>query len=241
MNQVDIKQALKQHLEIESFISGGVTVKSKTALPKTAQKEKKITADNQKQKQLEEIAVRVSQCTNCALSKTRNKTVPGEGNPDADIVFIGEGPGGDEDKQGRPFVGRAGKLLDKIIQAMGLDRSDVFIGNIIKCRPPNNRDPKMEEISQCHPFLQQQLEIIDPKIIVALGSPAAKTLLDTTEGIGKLRGRFHEYVPGFGKKPIKLMPTYHPAYLLRNYTKDSRGKVWEDMKKVMQELNLPIQ
>ena len=153
---------------------------------------------------------------------------------------MGEGPGADEDAQGRPFVGRAGKLLDKIIEACGLKRSDVFICNILKCRPPGNRDPKPDEIINCLPYLQRQLETINPEIIVALGAHAAKTLLDTNKPIGQLRGQFHEYYTGMGRPPIKLMPTYHPAYLLRNYSQDNRKRVWEDMKKVLEELGLPI-
>ena len=155
-------------------------------------------------------------------------------------MFVGEAPGADEDSQGRPFVGRAGKLLDNIIKAMGLERGDVFICNILKCRPPGNRDPRPEEIVSCLPYLQKQLEIIDPEIIVALGAHAAKTLLKTNEAIGRLRGHFHDYYTGVGKPPIKLMPTYHPAYLLRSYSPDNRRRVWEDMQKVLAELDLPI-
>jgi len=155
-------------------------------------------------------------------------------------MFVGEAPGADEDAQGRPFVGRAGQLLDRIIAAMGLQRSDVYIANILKCRPPENRDPRAEEIVSCLPYLQRQIELIRPEIIVALGAHAARTLLDTTKSIGQLRGRFHEYYPGFGQPPIKLMATYHPAYLLRNYSQENRRRVWEDMKKVLTELGLPI-
>jgi DNA polymerase len=155
-------------------------------------------------------------------------------------MFIGEAPGADEDAQGRPFVGRAGQLLDKIICACGLKREDVFIGNILKCRPPGNRDPREEEIFNCLPYLQRQIEAIGPEVIVALGAHAAKTLLETDKSIGQLRGRFHEYSVGIGRPPIKLMATYHPAYILRNYTPETRGRVWEDMKKVLVELGLPV-
>lgn len=236
MNQEDLTRSAIQHLEMENYISGGTVIKSEKKIPDT----KPASPSGEKQAKLDEIAAEIAQCTQCPLSETRTKTVAGEGNPDADIVFIGEGPGANEDKQGKPFVGRAGKLLDNIIKAMGLSREDVFIGNIIKCRPPGNRDPKPDEIKSCFGYLQKQLEIIEPKVIIALGSPAAKSLLDTTEGIGKLRGKFHEYVPDIGKKPIKLMPTYHPAYLLRNYTKDARSKVWSDVQKVLEELGLPV-
>jgi len=191
-------------------------------------------------KGLEEIAEQVRKCQKCGLGEIRTNAVPGEGNPNARIVFVGEGPGADEDAQGRPFVGRAGQLLDKIIKACGLKRSDVYICNIIKCRPPGNRDPRPEEIVNCLPFLQAQLELIKPEVIVALGAPAAKTLLNTNKPIGQLRGRFHEYIADFGSKPVKLMPTYHPAYLLRSYSPENRKKVWEDMKKVLVELDMPI-
>jgi uracil-DNA glycosylase family 4 len=166
--------------------------------------------------------------------------VPGEGSADARIVFVGEGPGADEDAQGRPFVGRAGQLLDKIINAMELKRSDVYICNILKCRPPENRDPRPEEVAHCLPYLQEQIEIIEPEIIVALGAHAARTLLENTKSIGQLRGKFHEYYLRLGKPPIKLMATYHPAYLLRSYSPENRRRVWEDMKKVLSELSLPI-
>ena len=137
-------------------------------------------------------------------------------------------------------MGRAGQLLDKIIAACGLKRQDVWIGNILKCRPPGNRDPKPEEVTSCLPYLQRQIELINPDVIVALGAHAAKTLLDTTKSIGQLRGIFHEYYAGIGHPPVKLMATYHPAYLLRSYSPDNRRRVWEDMKKVLAELGLPV-
>ena len=143
------------------------------------------------------------------LSAARQaNAVPGEGYPDARIMFVGEAPGADEDAQGRPFVGRAGQLLEKIIIACGLERSDVFIGNILKCRPPGNRDPRPDEIISCLPFLQRQIEIIEPEILVALGAHAAKTLLNCTTAIGRLRGQFHEYYTQEGRPPVKLMATY---------------------------------
>ena len=197
-------------------------------------------AVTQKAAELEKIAEEVRQCRQCGLGSSRTNAVPGEGHPDARIMFIGEAPGADEDAQGRPFVGRAGQLLDKIINACGLKRSDVFIGNILKCRPPDNRDPRAEEIISCLPYLQKQIEIIEPEIIVALGAHAAKTLLNTTKPIGQLRGQFHEYYAGIGRAPIKMMATYHTAYLLRSYTPENRRRVWEDMKKVLVELDLPV-
>ncbi|MFA5555073.1 MAG: uracil-DNA glycosylase [Phycisphaerae bacterium] len=232
-NQTDINKAVRQHIEMEKFFSGGFTVKSKTDSLKQPEKQ-----NSSKQNELEAVATQVAQCRKCELGSLRTNPVPGEGNPDARLVFIGEGPGADEDAQGRPFVGRAGQLLDKMIKAMGLQRSDVYICNIIKCRPPGNRDPKPEEIFQCLPYLQRQLEIIQPEIIVALGAHAARTLLETTKPIGQLRGQFLDYYTSLGKPPIKLMATFHPAYLLRNYSDDNRRKVWEDLQKVLAELGL---
>ncbi len=190
--------------------------------------------------ELAAIAAEAGQCRKCQLGSIRRNCVPGEGHPRARIMFVGEAPGADEDAQGRPFVGRAGQLLDKIIAACGLKREDVFIGNILKCRPPENREPRPDEIIQCMPYLQRQIEAINPDVIVALGGHAAKTLLNTVKGITQLRGQFQEYYTGIGRPPIKLMPTFHPAYLLRNYSEQNRRYVWEDMKKVLAELGLPI-
>ena len=225
MTEADIKKAVRQHLEMDAFFTGDFALKGEV-LDKPAE--------------LKSIAVEVSKCRKCGLGKTRTNVVPGEGNPDAQIVFVGEAPGADEDAQGRPFVGRAGKLLGDIIKAMGLAREDVFICNILKCRPPDNRDPKPDEIVQCSPYLKQQLEIISPEIIVALGAHAAKTLLNTNKPIGQLRGTFHEYYTSDDMPPIKFMATYHPAYLLRNYSPDNRRKVWDDMKKVLAELGMDV-
>ncbi len=191
-------------------------------------------------KELEAIAAEARQCRRCELGGLRTNAVPGEGNPKTRILFVGEAPGADEDAQGRPFVGRAGQLLDKIIGACGLQREDVFIANILKCRPPENRDPRPEEIINCLPLLQKQIEVLNPEVIVALGAHAARTLLNTNRPIGQLRGEFQEYCNGIGRPPIKLIATYHPAYLLRSYTPDNRRRVWEDMKKVLMELGLPV-
>lgn len=183
---------------------------------------------------------RVRGCTACGLHATRTQTVFGQGNSDARLVFVGEAPGFEEDKKGLAFVGRAGELLTKMIGAMGLSRDDVFICNVLKCRPPQNRDPKAEETLACSGYLREQLSTIQPECIVALGSPAAKTLLNTTESIGKLRGRFHDYyvsgTTGVGAS-IPLMPTYHPAYLLRS--PGEKGKTWADLQQVMARLDLP--
>ncbi|MGZ3635885.1 MAG: uracil-DNA glycosylase [Syntrophales bacterium] len=177
---------------------------------------------------LGEVRSELGDCQRCPLGRVRTNIVFGEGNPNAEIAFVGEAPGGDEDIQGRPFVGRAGQLLTKIIAAMGLKRSDVYICNILKCRPPGNRNPKPEEITACEPFLVKQLEAINPRVICALGTFAARTLLKTDVPITVLRGKFHSY------HGIQLMPTYHPAYLLRN--PEAKKQVWEDVQKIMKAL-----
>jgi len=243
---MDINKVVRQHLEMEQFFTG-FAIKRESRMPeKPPQNDarpepgRRDAAVAEKAKELEKIAEEVSRCCCCDLGTTRTNAVPGEGNPNARIMFVGEAPGADEDAQGRPFVGRAGQLLDRVIAACGLKRSDVFIGNILKCRPPENRDPRPEEIISCFPYLQRQIEIIEPQIIVALGGHAARTLLNTNKPIGELRGQFHEYYAGLGRPPIKTMVTYHTAYLLRNYSPENRMRVWEDMKKVLAELGLPI-
>lgn len=232
----NLRKAFDQHVKLEEYFTG-FSVKSK----------KKTTVDPEQSqqvdvaKELDLIAKDVAACQKCVLGSTRLNPVPGEGNPNAELVFVGEGPGADEDAQGRPFVGRSGQLLDKIItNAMGLKRSDVYICNIVKCRPPENREPRPEEIINCLAYLKKQLSLIRPKVIVCLGAPATKTLLKTNQPIGQLRGKFQEFYFDDDSEPIKLMPTFHPAYLLRNYSDDNRRKVWEDMKSVMAELGLPV-
>jgi DNA polymerase len=164
-------------------------------------------------------------CTRCKLHTLgRRQVVFGVGNPNAELMFVGEGPGAEEDIQGEPFVGRAGQLLTKIIEAIGMSRADVYIANVIKCRPPQNRNPEPDEVEKCEPFLFRQIETIKPKVIVALGKFAAQSLLKTTEPITRLRGREYKY------RDAILMPTYHPAFLLRNPS--SKRDVWEDMKRV---------
>ena len=235
--EIDIKKVARQHLEMDGFFAGDFTIKSE----KDRVEEQNLQAEaGQAAMEMERIAGQVRKCRRCQLGSLRTNAVPGEGNACARIAFVGEAPGADEDAQGRPFVGRAGKLLDKIIAAMGLKREEVFIGNILKCRPPENRDPRPEEVIKCLPFLQEQLEVMKPDIIVALGAHAARTLLDTNKSIGQLRGKFHDYYPGAMAKPIKLMATYHPAYLLRSYLPENRKRVWEDMQQVLTELGLPI-
>jgi DNA polymerase len=169
-------------------------------------------------------------CTRCKLHKARKQIVFGVGNPKAQLVFVGEGPGRDEDEQGEPFVGRAGKLLTQMIEAMSLKREDVYICNVVKCRPPENRLPEKEEIATCSPFLFRQLGAINPKVICCLGACSAQTLLETTQGISRFRGEWFDY------RGAKLIATYHPAYLLRNPA--AKGEVWKDLQKVMAYLGL---
>lgn len=184
----------------------------------------------QKTALLDELAQQVAACTQCPLHAGRTQTVYGAGSPDADLMFIGEGPGAEEDAQGLPFVGRSGQLLTKMIEAVGLTREKVYIANVVKCRPPSNRTPGPDEAAACWGYLQRQIEIIEPKVIVVLGNAATKALLDTKVGITKLRGQWREV---WG---IPVMPTFHPAYLLRQYTVENRRRVWSDLKAAVERL-----
>jgi uracil-DNA glycosylase len=188
--------------------------------------------DKVKDDTLLKIREDIGDCTRCKLHKGRHKIVFGDGNPKAELVFIGEGPGADEDMQGLPFVGRAGKLLTQMIEAMGLQRKDVYICNVVKCRPPENRAPEPDEVTTCSPYLLRQIDVIQPKVIVCLGAVAAKTLLETTRGISQFRGEWLQW------RGRRLMATYHPAYLLRN--PNAKGEVWKDLQKVMAELGLQV-
>lgn len=192
------------------------------------------TPENQdKQSLLDALrATHDASCLHCTNAVGHTNTVFGVGNPDAAIMFIGEAPGMEEDIQGVPFVGAAGKKLDQIIEAMGLCRTDVYIANTLKSRPPDNRTPTPDEVAACGPYLKSQIDIIAPSVIVTLGSPASKYILETTTGITRLRGIWGTY------DGIPVMPTYHPAYLLRNYTTDTRTQVWSDMKQVIEKLSL---
>ena len=190
------------------------------------------TSSNDPETQLAEIASTVSTCTKCPLHTGRTNSVPGEGNPRPDILFVGEGPGADEDEQGRPFVGRSGQLLTKMINAMGYEREEIHIANIVKCRPPNNRAPTPEEMLTCLPYLKQQIAILQPKVIVALGATAVKALLNEKTGISKLRGNWHSF------EDTPLMPTFHPAYLLRDPHK--KKDCWDDLKAVLKHLGKPV-
>jgi uracil-DNA glycosylase family 4 len=181
---------------------------------------------------LQDVREDIGDCIRCKLHKGRNKIVFGDGHPSAKLLFIGEGPGRDEDQQGLPFVGRAGKLLTQMIEAMGLQRSDVYICNVVKCRPPENRAPEKDEVQACSPFLLRQIDLVNPQVIVCLGSIASQTILQTTRGITHFRGQWQEF------RGRKLMATYHPAYLLRNPA--AKSEVWKDLQKVMAELGLEV-
>ncbi len=182
--------------------------------------------------QLSRIAERIAACTACPLCESRTQTVPGQGHAGAEIAFVGEGPGFDEDQQGLAFVGKAGQLLSRMIAAMGLSREDVWIGNVVKCRPPDNRTPMDHEMQACLPFLKEQLEALQPSVIVCLGSTAVKGLLDTSTGITRLRGQWMRF------NGIDVMPTFHPAYLLRNPA--AKKDAWEDLKSVLTHLGKPV-
>ncbi len=175
----------------------------------------------------------LGECTRCALHKGRKQIVFGVGNPRAELMFVGEGPGADEDEQGEPFVGRAGQLLTRMIEdGMGLRRADVYIANVVKCRPPGNRTPEREECDTCSPFLLRQIEAIAPRVIVCLGAVAARTLLEVNESMGALRGRWHDF------RGTRLAVTYHPAYLLRDPRQ--KGEAWKDLQMVMEYLGIPV-
>jgi len=184
-------------------------------------------AQQKKFETLTDIRSALGDCQRCRLAQRRQNIVFGSGSPTAKLIFVGEGPGFEEDQQAEPFVGPAGQLLTKIIGAINLTRKQVYISNIVKCRPPKNRNPRPDEIQTCFPFLERQIDAIQPMFICALGSVAAQTLLSSPEPISKLRGRFYDY------RGIKLLPTYHPAYLLRNFEK--KREVWKDMKMLMKE------
>ncbi len=182
--------------------------------------------DGERAVALQAIRDDLGECTRCRLSEQRRHLVFGEGDPGAKVVFVGEGPGAEEDRTGRPFVGRAGELLTRMIEALGWQRGDVYICNIVKCRPPGNRVPQMDEVATCRPFLERQLRAIQPRVIVTLGKPATSTLLDRNVAITKVRGIWQEW------EGIPVMPTLHPAYVLRQYTREIRQAVWDDLRAV---------
>lgn len=222
---------------LAQFQTAPVTV----SIPETLEAVTKQQHTPDKAHLLDPIRARVCACTKCAnLVCSRTQTVFGVGNPDADLMFIGEAPGADEDKQGEPFVGRAGQLLTKILRAMNFAREDVYIANILKCRPDTapgtfgNRAPTPTEMQTCRPYLVEQINVIEPKVIVALGAVAVEGLLGSRGTMRELRGHWHTY------NGIPLMITYHPAYLLRNQAPSEKRKVWEDMLQVMERLHHPV-
>ena len=226
VNYLQLDPVIKNTMSYEEdVISQSPTPESICDSVDTYNEEAKVElSKSEKIAALKKLEEHVKECTKCELCKNRTNVVFGVGNQDADLMFVGEAPGYYEDVQGEPFVGKAGQLLTKIIESIGMKRGDVYIANILKCRPPDNRNPSANEIVMCSPHLIRQIEIIRPKIICALGTFAAQTLLDTKDTIGKLRGRFFEY------QSTKFLATYHPAYLLRN--PDDKKKVWADIKKI---------
>ena len=201
-----------------------------TELPLPSAHGEVLPAERDAPIRLHQLAEAVRDCRQCRLQQGRTQVVFGIGNPDADLVFVGEAPGQDEDRQGEPFVGRSGQLLTRIIEAIGLTREQVYLLNIIKCRPPDNRNPRPDEVAACRPILEAQLACLQPRVLCALGTFAAQALLQTDETISRLRGRFHR----LGEIPV--MPTYHPAYLLRN--PQGKRAVWEDMQQIQRLLGL---
>jgi len=211
--------AVEQHPEADAIPAG----------------EKPADSDVDPSSKLKAFHTSISECTDCGLAEGRRMVVFGSGNAEADIMFVGEAPGAEEDREGVPFVGAAGQLLTKMIEAIGLTRDDVFIANVIKCRRPGNRDPQPEEIAACRPFLERQIEIVKPKFICTLGRFTAQLLLNSTESMGKLRGKVYAYEPSAESagRPIKLIPTYHPSALLRNAK--WKRPAWEDLKLLLKE------
>jgi uracil-DNA glycosylase family 4 len=221
------KHALQQSTPLVAQVSPKIASLPVVAGPSLFEAVDKIAGDS-----LLKTREDLGECTRCKLHRTRHKIVFGDGNPKAELVFVGEGPGADEDAQGLPFVGRAGKLLTQMIEAMGLQRKDVYICNVVKCRPPENRQPEEDEVNTCSPFLFRQIDAIAPKVIVCLGAVAAKALLKTNRGISQFRGEWLEF------RGRKLLATYHPAYLLRN--PPAKSEVWKDLQKVMTVLGLEV-
>jgi uracil-DNA glycosylase len=240
-----IQHIARQHLQTirllgVDFVPVNASVDQEPALPEASVSIQGAKSDSDEWRRRNRSALEKLQadhdakCPHCTAMTYHTQTVFGEGNPCAQIMFIGEAPGEEEDRTGRPFVGRAGQKLDEIIKAMKLSRDDVYIANILKSRPPENRTPLPNEVDACAPFLAEQIRIVQPMVIVALGGPASKMLLGTETGITRLRGQWGWYVDNALRIPV--MPTFHPAYVLRNYTVETRQKVWSDMQAVMQKL-----
>lgn len=232
MNESEIQRLLRQvRQQAESLQRAGVRYTERIEPQARVGHGGPTQQQAEPEKLLLELAREVAGCTRCPeLVANRTQTVFGVGNPRAQLCFVGEAPGGEEDALGEPFVGAAGQLLTRIIAAMGLKRSDVYICNVLKCRPPGNRTPAPDEMCNCRGYLDHQLEIIRPRFICALGAVAAQTLLENTQSIGRLRGRFHQY------RGIPVVCTYHPAYLLR--TPSAKKAVWEDVQMIMREMQL---
>jgi uracil-DNA glycosylase family 4 len=238
----DLNEQLRQHLEALRaagvfWLPAGHTAPPLEIAPLAAEsprpEEAPPSPEEARRQELTVIAGRVAECTRCPqLASTRRKTVFGVGPLDPELCFIGEAPGYDEDRTGEPFVGRAGQLLDRIIKACGMGREEVYICNILKCRPPGNRTPSADEAANCREYLERQLELVNPRFLCALGATAANNLLGMATSIGRLRGRFHDY------HGIPVLCTYHPSYLLR--TPEKKRDVWEDMKKLLLRMGRPI-
>ncbi len=222
---LDLTRDLRRHLE-EMQAMGAYAVRGE-AMVEPAAAEPAPAAEPHRS--LAVVREEVGECTRCKLSTTRTKLVFGVGADETPLMFVGEAPGAEEDRRGEPFVGAAGQLLDRMIAAMGWTRETVYIANVLMCRPPGNRDPQPDEVSECLPFLHRKIEVIRPRIIVALGKPATHALLSTTAPISALRGRFHEF------RRIKVMPTFHPAFLLRQ--PERKRDAWSDLKQVIEELD----
>lgn len=244
MERSEILQALRDRFESDAFFGAAVLPVAIRQSGEVAQRAPMDAREIERRRLALQVIDddEVKGCTKCGLAETRTRTAFGDGAPNARIMFVGEAPGHDEDVQGVPFVGNAGQLLTKMIEAgMGLKRSEVYICNILKCRPPNNRNPAPDEVMACRNYLWRQIEIVQPEVIIALGAPAAQTLLNTRDGIGRLRAQWHDFylsgTIGIGE-PIPLMPTYHPAYLLR--APGEKKKAWSDLKMVLARLGLPI-
>ena len=242
-----LTKAARQLLEIEQLLGGQFTPAAVNSLPEVQLPEHSgppaiNVAPGDRGAALDDMNNNeVKVCKLCRLARTRTQTVFGEGDPNAKLVFIGEGPGQNEDETGRPFCGRAGDLLTSMIGAMGLSREKVFICNVVKCRPPQNRNPMTDEVDACWPYLIRQLQIISPKVIVTMGNPATQKLLQTKKGITGLRGNW-QTLPDLADSlgGISVMPTFHPSYLQRNYTPQVRSDVWSDLKQVMSVLGLKL-
>src|SRR5262245_1598778 len=222
MNRNELAAQLQffQDIGVESLAIG--------ALGEAPRSDRPLGAHKAPLQELESVRAEIGDCQRCKLAPKRTNLVFGSGNPDADLVFVGEAPGYDEDQQGLPFVGRAGQLLTKIIESINLKREDVYICNVLKCRPPDNRNPEPDEVASCNPFLKKQLAAIRPKIVCCLGTFAAQTVLQTVSPISRLRGKF------FDMDGMRVIATFHPAYLLRSPEK--KREVWEDMKQIRDEL-----